>query len=451
MNKIYNVMPVFVQNLMISIYGLKIRRERFSSFYYRSLNIIDFYVPPSDNELKERVKGFLSGVVEDVPFYKASVSKDQLLMSKDLVDAVSCFPVVSKQEVRSTPDSFRASRLPRKIVKNHTSGSTGSPLEVFLSPESLEFNYAVFHRFLSEIGLNEFKRSATFAGRLIVPVEETKPPFWRTNWAMKTLLLSSYHISSRTFRDYIEALEGWAPEYIDSYPSAIYELALFLKEYNVATSLNLKAIVTSSETLFTYQRQLIEEVFRCPVFDYYGCAEQAVFACQLPSKSPFLYYVPAQYCLVEVLDESNNPVSPGHEGRLVCTNVFNNAMPLIRYDIGDTAVLSEYFEGTSFAKSLVCIQGRVDDVVVNSRGQRIGRLDPAFKGVSGIREAQVIQHSLTRLELKIVRSPGCSVDASQIIKSIKDRVGDDINVDVMYVEAIPRNSSGKFRSVVSNI
>lgn len=451
MKKIYDVLPVFLQNLLVSLYGFKLKNERFSSRYKIEICKIDFELSPTDEEVKELIFTFLDMASRDVPFYN-SISQDvDLLDSTDLGILLGSFPIIKKSDIQADPKRFITNQSPRKVLVNHTSGSTGSPLDVFMSPAALQINYAFFHKFLDKIGLNEFDRSATFAGRLIVPKERDRPPFWRTNWAMKTLLLSSYHISESTFKDYFSALASWRPSYIDCYPSAIYELALLSKQFDFPPSIKLKAIVTSSETLFEHQRELIEDVFQCPVYDYYGCAEQAALAIQLPGNDSSGYRVPAQYCLIEVLDEDDRPVSPGNEGRLVCTNIFNSVMPLIRYDIGDSAILGAYYEGTRFAKSLSRINGRTDDVIKNNRGEKIGRLDPIFKGLTGIKESQIVQHSLGHLEVRIVKYENGQVDVEKLRDLIKERVGKEFVVDITYTNSIPRNSSGKFRAVVSKV
>mgnify|MGYP001487426767 CR=1 FL=1 len=316
--------------------------------------------------------------------------------------------------------------------------------------DSRQVNYAFFHKFLEAIGVSEFERSATFAGRIVVPPHQKKAPYWRINKAMNTLLLSSYHLSQDSCLDYINAIENWAPLYIDSYPSAIFELAQLLREVGHQPKVDLKAIITSSESLFDYQRELIEEVFGCPVYDYYGCAEQSVLAFQTPESNSD-YLVPSQYCLVEVVDENCSPVAPGESGRIICTNIFNSAAPVIRYNIGDNAIVDEYYPGSRFAKRLKRIEGRADDVVVTPEGHKVGRLDPVFKGLSGIKETQIIQESLNKLVLKIVTVDGEPVNEKKLQNMLKDRIGSDMEVLITYVERIPRSGSGKFRSVISKI
>ena len=94
-----------------------------------------------------------------------------------------------------------------------------------------------------------------------------------------------------------------------------------------------KAIITSAETLFDYQRETIEEVFGCPIFDQYGCAEQVVFVSQCEKGN---YHIHPEFGFVEFLRDDGNRAQVGEPARLICTGFTNHAMPLIRYDIGDT-------------------------------------------------------------------------------------------------------------------
>lgn len=449
-SSIYNSMPIWVQNSLVSIYGWHIKRGRFGSAYEAAFKNIELNCDVSVNT--DNIRDFLISSIKNVPFYRDAVQSGLTALNeqKTLDSLIRQFPILTKDDLRNFSKSMISESFKGKLLTVSTSGSTGSPLEIRMDRSSREINYAFFHRFLESIGVSEFERSATFAGRIMVPPHQKQPPYWRTNKAMNTLLLSSYHLSKNTCLDYIKAIENWAPLYIDSYPSAIFELAQLLMGIGYQPKVDMKAVVTSSETLFDYQRELIEEVFGCPVYDYYGCAEQSVLAFQTP-ESGGDYVVPCQYSLVEILDKDGSPVKPGESGRIICTNIFNSAAPVIRYDIGDNAIVDEYYSDSRFAKRLKRIEGRADDIVVTPEGNKVGRLDPVFKGFGGIKETQIIQESLHKLVLKIVTVDGEPIDEKKLQHMLKDRIGSNIEILVLYVDNIPRSSSGKFRSVISKI
>lgn len=442
---VYEKCPIWLQNILISLYGYKVKSERFGSVYRSYSNSIN--LDSGLVEKKSEIFDFLSHAVKNVPFYEGL---DINLKSVDDVEsAILRFPIIEKTFLKANSERFLSKvRISSTKVIN-TSGTTGTPLRVKVSTESLQRNYVFFHKFLAEAGVSEFSRSATFAGRVLVPNGQKRPPFWRVNRAMNTLLLSSYHISKETAEDYIDALSRFAPDFIDSYPSAIFELANLALNLNIKRNFSLKAIITSSETLSDFQRSVIERYFGCPVFDYYGSAEQSVLAFQVPGRSS--YVVPAEYCLVEVLDSDDRPVDIGEKGRIICTGFINKNMPLIRYDIGDEAVVSEFHENSRFVKAFRSIVGRTDDVIHTVDGYRIGRLDPVFKGIEGVSECQIIQHSISRIEVKVVESSSGQLDELKLKAALASRLGESIAVEVNRVDRIPRDSAGKFRSVISNI
>jgi phenylacetate-CoA ligase len=128
-------------------------------------------------------------------------------------------------------------------------------------------------------------------------------------------------------------------------------------------------------------------------------------------------------------------------------------MPLIRYEIGDTAIRSDSVCscGRHFP-TLKTVIGRMDDTIVTPDGRRIGRLDPIFKGAGGIKETQIVQERVDQLVIRMVRGKDFEPHIAQaVIVELKKRVGEAVKVDLVYVDRIERSSTGKFRSVVSRV
>ena len=82
---------------------------------------------------------------------------------------------------------------------------------------------------------------------------------------------------------------------------------------------------------------------------------------------------------------------------------------------------------------------------------RIGRLDPVFKGDLPIREAQIIQESLTEIRVRYVPAPGFDSAAERtIIEELRARLG-MVEVVLEPVQDVPRGPNGKFKAVINNI
>ena len=141
-------------------------------------------------------------------------------------------------------------------------------------------------------------------------------------------------------------------------------------------------------------------------------------------------------------------------GSLVCTGLLNADMPLIRYAVGDRAVLPESESGCPCGRTLptvLSIEGRDDDVLFTRYGRRIGRLDPAFKAALQLREAQVVQETLDRVRVRYVPAPGFSSESARtMVAQLQARLG-SIEITLEAVDHLPRTASGKFRAVVSQL
>ena len=452
--KIYTNSPLILQNIMISAYGYFLKHQRYGGKYpeYHSKIRSSYYFEQSQiNKLQNsKLSSILISAIKHTPYYKhlSSLSEHEIntISTESLSDY---FPVLNKKTIREKQNSFISDLIPvSKLKYINTSGTTGTPLNIAVSKEAIQQNYAYFSRLLELAGVSRTDRSATFAGRVFIPSKQSKQPYWRYNIFNNNLLLSSYHLSECTLPSYIKALEKWDPDFIDSYPSAIYVLAKHIIDNNIKHNIKLRSIITSSETLLDEQRRIIEAAFGCKVYDHYGCAEMAALITQCGKGS---YHINSDYGLLEVLDEKQRPVKAGEIGDIVCTGFVNSAMPLIRYKLGDSGILSDKTCdcGCKFPV-MQMIVGRTDDLITTREGRKIGRLDPIFKGLCGIKETQIIQTDINHITLIIVRDDNYN-DASlqKLIAELKIRVGNEFSIYVEFTDKIPRTKSGKFKSVVS--
>lgn len=453
---VYSHSPYPIQNLAISAYGLYLRKIRYGRAHDEAVNWLQDAERWSAAQLadyqNERINQMVKAAIADVPYYHSKYAAAAGQWGKiGVANLAAHLPVLDKATVRADASQFVSGAFAAAdLMTVFTSGTTGTPLQVTAAKSAVAQNFAFFSQFLLRCGVDPFDWSGTFAGRLIVPNEQPGPPFWRCNYAMRTWLFSSYHISEKNMPHYIAKLQAANPLYIDSYPSSIYSVARYILAHKVSHTLQLRAIVTSSETLRPDERATIEKAFRCKVYDQYGCAEMAVFAYECNAG---MYHSHPLYALVEVLDENGAACDPGEEGELVLTGLVNQAMPLIRYRIGDRAIVGRGPCACGSAHPVLQrIVGREDDCIVTPEGNFVGRLDPLFKGLRGICEAQIVQQSLHEVRVLVV--PGTDFDAEAaagLVGGLRERVGEAMQIKVEVVDSIARGRNGKFRSVVSPI
>jgi phenylacetate-CoA ligase len=395
----------------------------------------------------------LRRAAEHVPYYRRLWERRRAAGDHASPERLESWPVLSKQAVRADPRAFVDDGCDfRSLRHEHTSGTTGTPLSLFQSRETVRTWYGISEaRIRHWNGLDRRDRWAIFGGQLVVPVERARPPFWVWNAGLRQLYCSSYHLAPGNVEAYVDALRRHRVRYVFGYASSLHSLARLAAERGIALPA-MRVAIANAEPIYSYQREEIGAAFQCPVRETYGMAEMVAAASECGEGS--LHAWP-DVGVAEVLhDEDDSPAAPGESGRLVATGLVNREMPLIRYDVGDRV----RFAPESRACACACgrrlpileqIEGRSDDVVVTPDGRRVGRFDPVFKADFPIREAQIVQEAPDRLVVSVVPASGWLPEhAEDLRRRVAMRVGGSMTVAVESVEGIPRTKAGKFRAVV---
>jgi phenylacetate-CoA ligase len=404
----------------------------------------------SANDLQRYQENELQRIIQlankNVPYYRGAMQvfgvKPKNIQS--LAD-LALMPFVEKETLRKHATDFLSRKsLSPALYKCHTSGTTGTPLTLYRDLRNIGFEYAMLRRQRLWAGLDDSDRYATLKGELLPESRINQFKYWQMNSAEHKLVLSSYHISEKTAERYVEALHNYQPVAIDGYPSSIYTLAKMMLQRGL--TFPMKAILTSSETLAPEQKAIIETVFQCRVFDYYGMAERiaAIHTCEHGS-----YHVVPEYSIVEFI---RNPLFDGYF-EIVGTSLNNNAMPLIRYRVGDIAELSK--ETCACGRHYPVIKsivGRTDDSIITPSGKVVGRLDHIFKGINNLVQAQIYQPRQDKIILRVVPDSSFSKsDGEVVLEKLYHRVGDGIQFEIERVPEIGRTPRGKIKSVVSDV
>jgi phenylacetate-CoA ligase len=393
----------------------------------------------------------LRKAIEHVPYYRQLHQAGQFPIEKVKgVADISALPLLEKTAIRLNPEQFVNETYPLKDLSViTTTGSTGTPLRIYCNANVRQQNYAFHDRFLTMSGVDKNGMRATIGGRIIIPSANRKPPFWRYSYFQKNVLFSSYHLNATNIEQYIEKLRLIKPDHIDSYPSSIYSIASYAQRHEISLKGITKAIVTSGETLFDDQKATIQEQFGACVFDQYGSAEMNVL---VNSCAQGQYHLHSDFGVLEILNSNGENAKSGEEGDVVCTGFINDVMPLIRYRIGDRAVAGDKNCSCGSALPTIArILGRDDDVIITPEGDRVGRLSPVLKGFP-VKEAQYVQETIAEIKvLLVVDTAYNSDDEAKLVKELRMRVGNKINIVFDYVDRIERGKGGKLKSIVSKL
>jgi len=397
---------------------------------------------------EERLAVVLHRAATRVPFYRDQWAARRRRGDRASWELLANWPVLEKQSLRVTPHAFVADdRERRRMFHEHTSGTTGASLDVWLARATVREWYALFEaRARRWYGVSRRDRWAIVGGQLVVPAAQDRPPFWVWNAALRQLYLSAYHLAPRHTAAYVAALHRHGVRHLLGYPSALHALARGVLDAGLAPP-PLAVVVTNAEPLLAHQREAIAAAFGCPVRETYGMAELVTAASECEHGRLHLWPE------VGWPDIEPDATADG-AGALVCTGLLNADMPLVRYRVGDRGTLAA--EGASCAcgralPELAAVDGRSDDVLYTADGRVVGRLDPVFKSGAALREAQIVQEALDRIRVRYVPGVGFgAADAASLVERLRDRMG-PMQVVLEEVPAIARTANGKFRAVVCQL
>src|SRR5699024_8903957 len=205
------------------------------------------------------------------------------------------------------------------------------------------------------------------------------------------------------------------------------------------------------EPLLKTQREIIQSFFNCDVIARYAMEEFGIIANQCVYTDN--YHVNDASFIVEVLKkESDEPADIGEEGRIVITDLYSNAMPLIRYDTGDYGVLKEKcfcgYNGTI----LKTISGRKIQSILDSKGNKISpfSINVIMKEHQNIYQFQFIQEDLNQYKLLLITNEEFN-GRNSIFKDLHDILGVNANIEILIVDEIKPLPSGKRPYIVNKL
>ena len=455
---VYSGLPVFAQNIAVSLVGWQLRSFRFRGTYetyqqeFRELDQL------STTELKawqdEKLHELIWDAYDNVPYYhdlfrSLKLTPDDIRSQEDLYK----LPVVTKDIVKRDYTRFFNQRVPRSQILNaYTAGTTGNPFRLYFNRDVLAHNYAMYHGVLEWFGVDwRSIRKASFQVRKTTPLRQQRPPYWRRDSSNNTLQFSAWHLNQETFPHYLEEFNRFRPEGVYGFPGIIFQFVDFIHRTGKSTH-KPTVVYTTSDRLLPSFREHIEEVWDCHVCDMCSC-DYAYFTTTSPEGTN---HVIAPYGIVRVLDQDLvTPVSPREMGNIVATTLINYVSPLINYVTNDMIALYASPSDSKRPHPIASpILGRWDDMVVCPDGRILAVVaDVLTKYAVGIRELQVVQKDLLDFHINYVPAPDF---APEYLEKMKRLLADLLKAEPQittraYQDRLPRTEGGKLRMVISHV
>jgi len=456
LQKIYKHVPVFAQNVMVSVYGYGWRRRRFGGVFeqeFRGYKERENFTAAQWAEYQKiELINLLVYVIDNVPFYKEKYTRLRFTKEQfrnfELADLVK-LPYLDKDELRQFGDNTLLAYNKQKGNFYASSGSTGTPTRIYFSPLMHQKWSAGFEaRIRNWAGLDHFMPRGMIGGRRVLPEGESKGPFYRYNLAEKQVYFSAYHISPANTPGYVHAIDKHKLVYMTGYAMSNYFLARFINDLSIKAP-QLKAVITSSEKLSGEMRDEFFKAYGCRTYDTWSGVEACGIISECEKGS---LHISPDLAILEVLDENGQPVKKGETGELVCTGFLNYDQPLIRYRIGDKVTLSD--KTCSCGRDMPVIEeivGRTEDVVIGKDGREMVRFHGIFIDIMSIIQGQVIQETLDHIIVRVAVSKPLSISEKELIRKRAVSQLGDINVEIQEVNEIPIGANGKYRAVISKV
>lgn len=364
------------------------------------------------------------------------------------------WPILSKQVLRSRYEDFKAPDWEaREVIENASGGSTGRPVR-FLHERQFRERAKAVNQFydIEFLGIDEnASRVVLWNSPRDVRRQGSKPDGVRARlkdrmldlMGMKSTTLHSFAMSEGDMDDYLHVINREKPDYILAYAGSLYQLARRAEERAI-TMHQPRKMTTTAETLQPFMRRCIESVFGKSLSDCYGSREVGLVAGEAADGRMYIFDFANH---VEVVDDEGRQVAPGKEGRVLVTCLFNYAMPLIRYEIGDLAVWGEpaQYLGRTWP-TLERVVGRSTEQFVTRDGGLVHGLFfvTRFYYRDWVDELEIVQREVNVIDVNFVaRSTPCPKQMAEVEEEFRSAMGDDCVVNWNQLDVIPRTQEGK--------
>ena len=391
----------------------------------------------SVEETEKKIQDLIAHAVKTTDFYKDYPEDISL---KDL-------PVVNKDTFRQQYDRFISSTY-KDAPDNRvmcTSGSTGTPLRMIQNRDKICHNTAG-GIFLGAAAGYYIGMKEAFIRVWVNNVKKSKFQLIQENMIM----MDSSRMDEQALAEMFHTIEKKKVKCLVGYSSALGELSDYIRKSGKdCSNCSVRAIIPISETMPEPVRRTLEKQFGCPVRAWYSNEENGIMGLQ--NEKDEGYRIDTETYYYEILKmDSDEPAEPGELGRIVITDLFNYAFPILRYDNGDTAVAVRKEKNGRFKLYLSELYGRRSDLIYDCKGNAVTPyiITNNLWDIEGVKQYRFIQEDVKDYTIWLNGDPA-KMDQEEILGRIRPYLGDEARIKVEIVDEIPVLASGK-RKYIEN-
>jgi phenylacetate-CoA ligase len=398
----------------------------------------------------------LEHAYNNVPYYRR-VFDERGLEPKDIQDFndLRKLPFLTREIIGDNLNDLKARNYSaRRLEYVTTSGSTGTPLGFYYERGVTRAReWAFMKTQWDRVGYRFRDKCIMLKGSVVK--KASQGIFHEPTLFGRWLILSSYHTTDENLPGYVRKIREFKPKYIQAFPSAITILARYMKENNIEPFSSVRAILCASENLYPGQRELLEDVFQCRVYSWYGQAENVVLAGEC--EQSHYYHIFPEYGITEFVREDGSPIRNDNEMGIIVGTGFNNfAMPLIRYQTDDMGIrVQGRCDCNREYHLLTGVEGKwLQEFIItrNNRPVSITALNMHSDVYDNVGQFQFYQDKADEVVFSVVRKETYTDrDTEYIRRELLKKLGDDINLVIRFVDHIPRTQSGKYQFLIQKL
>jgi phenylacetate-CoA ligase len=395
----------------------------------------------------DRLRTQVRRAYDDTIYYRELLDQSKFNPYADFnFDDFARLPVLTRDDIHEAGTKLIASSVPaEQIRKDRTGGSTGVPTEIFLGPNERGWRDSGMERFFETLGVPEGSRTALLWGHHLDPKATDSFRDRYQAFVSNIKWFDSLRLSPETLDEYHRELEHFRPACIIAYASALGHLAEHILARKYKPNYPTRCSITGGEKLWSRHRGLIEEAFGKPVHERYGSRDAGCIGVQLQPASSLEYTVDWANTFVE-------PELPQAESPILVTKLQADAMPMIRYRIGDTGRFSPESKPGHPTFVLPDVMGRVVDRISLPDGRWVMGLEvPHMLKDYPVREFLFLQRRDHSVELQIVPQNDFDEDSLNSIHSLLSANLPGLRIQIELKESVVRTKSNKWRPVISEV
>jgi phenylacetate-CoA ligase len=405
-----------------------------------------------DNErrmrwIMDRLRTTVRRAYDETVYYRELFDRNNFDPHVDFdFDDFARLPVLTREDIHKAGPKLLASSVPQdQIRKDSTGGSTGAPTQIWLGPNERGWRDSGMERFFEMLGVPEGSRTAMFWGHHLDPKATDSFRNRYQAFVSNIRWFDSLRLSPQILDEYHHELERFRPACIIAYASAVGHLAEHILARNYKPTYPTRCFITGGEKLWSRHRRLIEEAFGRPVHERYGARDAACIGVQLDPAHTLDYTLDWANTLVEPeLSQSESPI--------LVTKLQADAMPMIRYRIGDIGHFPPDSKPGHPTFVLPDVMGRVVDRISLPDGRWVAGLEvPHLLKDYPVREFLLLQREDHSVELQIVPQSDFDEDSIRSIQEILTANLPGLRIQIQLKESVVRTKSNKWRPVISEV